>query len=89
MSKTKAQGLSLRTIIIVVLLLVVLIVLITIFTRQTGSGVDALNDCENKGYECLTPEECQQGQGTLMPFLECKTDNTKHQCCNLIGANEK
>ena len=86
MSKTKAQGLSLRTIVIVVLLLVVLIVLITIFTRQTGSGVDALNDCQNKGYKCITFEECEQGQGSLMPFLECNTDNKEDKCCNLMGA---
>lgn len=83
MSNTKAQGLSLRTIIIIVLLLVVLIVMITIFVNQTGKGVDTLNDCENKGYKCV--DDCIQQQGTPMPFLECKTK----QCCNLMGADGK
>jgi len=50
MSKKRAQGLSITTVVVVVIALIVIVVVVTILTGKLGffsSGVEGISSCEN------------------------------------------
>jgi len=91
----KAQGLSLRTIIIAVIVLIVLVVLIVIFGSKIGSWTGSVKSCSASGgiADCSSdcePGTLQQPEGSIfvnIPGTECddegRTDG-KNKCCKLI-----
>ncbi len=87
MINKKAQGLSLRTIIIAVLLLIVLVVMIMIFTGKIDWFNTGLEDCQSKGYECVESGKCKEDGGTLMTLLSCPEveGENKKECCKTIS----
>jgi len=89
---TKAQGLSMSTIVLAVLALVVLVILILIFTGKlgkTGQGIDTTRD-QYAGQNCEIPgtprtcrmsmEECKQQGGTVYSSAVCTTGGV---CCSV------
>ncbi|MFC2016638.1 hypothetical protein ACFLUF_02870 [Chloroflexota bacterium] len=81
MHKKRAQGLSIRTIILAVIGLIVLVVLIAIFTRETGENINVLKSCEARGGICI-PKDGPCGSGKIIPGLTCPTKD--EICCYKI-----
>ncbi|MBI2548357.1 hypothetical protein HYW21_03330 [Candidatus Woesearchaeota archaeon] len=81
--QTKAQGLSLNTIIIAVLVLIVLIVLVLIFTGKIRLFSADLENCVSKGGQCQA-NACPSGYAKI-PNSDCeKTPDgspTGNVCC--------
>ncbi len=74
---SKAQGLSLQTIVISILALIVLAVIIFVFSGKMGDVKTGLDDCESKGGDC-DKADCQG------PKIE-NTKDCKDYCCIPIG----
>ncbi len=65
MKSKKGQGLPMNTIVIAALVLVVLVVLIMIFTGRMGGFTRSIQDCAEKGGECVSGSECDLDKGSL------------------------
>ena len=72
----KAQGLSLKMVVIAVISLVVLIVLIAIFTGKIGIFGENLTDCSSKGGNCVS-----QGQCESYKLISTATCSEGEVCC--------
>jgi hypothetical protein len=48
----KGQGLSFNVIILAILGLIVLVVIVSIFAKQSGKSINALESCTGRGGEC-------------------------------------
>jgi len=72
----KAQGLSLRTIIVAILVLIVLAVTIFIFSGKIGDVRGGFNSCEDQGGQCTT--NCD---GPTLKVGSCET------CCLKLGTD--
>ncbi|MBI1970788.1 hypothetical protein HYS47_03505 [Candidatus Woesearchaeota archaeon] len=91
--QTKAQGLSMSTIVLAVLALVVLVILILIFTGKlgrTGQGIDTTRD-QYTGQNCEIPgtprtcrigglDECRRQGGTVYSGATCPAGGV---CCSV------
>ena len=64
---TKAQGLSLNTIIIAIMVLLVLVMLIAIFTGVLGKFIGTVDDCKRVGGQCKPegPPESPCGENSF------------------------
>ena len=54
----KAQGLSMRTVVVAAILLIVLLVLVLIFIRRSAEYESALNECNRRGGTCTLSRFC-------------------------------
>jgi len=81
--KTKAQGLSLNTIIISALVLIVLVVLIVIFSGKMGSFVTNVESCDSKNGK-LNPTSTLDGHAC---YKMAKTESSNKYCCIPVGSD--
>jgi hypothetical protein len=78
---TRAQGLSIETIIIAALLLMVLIIVGTLVVRQGVTFGKGTSACESQDGKCLaTVTDCVQNGGQPLSLV-CPQD--KPACCRL------
>ena len=84
--KSKAQGLSLNTIIIAALVLIVLVVLVIIFSGRMGRFGKTLTEAEETEDICIykggvCKEDCPAEEYIEGNFKECT--GTKNKCCKI------
>jgi len=72
---TKAQGLSMQTIVVAAIVIIVLIILIVIFSGKMNIFGEGTDDCASKGGECKS--SCGAGEA-LVPSSNCPD---KTRCC--------
>ncbi len=73
---SKAQGLSLQTIVISILALIVLAVIIFVFSGKMGEVKTSLDSCEQKGGDC-NQYSCS---GPIIKTKDCD------RCCIPLGS---
>ncbi|MCK4521465.1 MAG: hypothetical protein KAU20_02745 [Nanoarchaeota archaeon] len=84
--KSKAQGLSLNTIIIAALVLIVLVVLVIIFSGRMGRFGKTLTEAEDTEDLCIykggvCKESCPADELIYGDFRDCT--GTKDKCCKI------
>ena len=72
----KAQGLSLKVIIVAVISLIVLIVVTAIFTGKISIFGENIKDCSSKGGVCVEQGECETYQ--ILTAASCSEGEV---CC--------
>ena len=81
---TKAQGLSLNTIIIAALVLIVLVVLVVIFSGKMGSFVTNVESCDSKNGK-LNPTASLEGYAC---YKMAKATTTNKYCCIPVSSDD-
>ena len=85
--KKRAQGLSMRVIVLAVLALLVLVVVIMIFSKQIGGVVKGFNDAKDSADLCredyFSKQYCTEAEGCPDGFLNTtgKCPNIGELCC--------
>ncbi|MBN2457975.1 hypothetical protein JXB31_02480 [Candidatus Woesearchaeota archaeon] len=79
----KAEGLSMSTIVVAAIALIVLVVLIVIFSSRMGIFNKGINDCIDKGGDCVesNPECIQMGGTPIGPCFDPKTGEKLDTIC--------
>ena len=75
----KAQGFSLKLIIVAVISLVVLIIMISMFTGELKIFGENIKDCSSKGGICVELGECESYR--LLSAASCNEGDIKRECC--------
>ena len=87
--KTKAQGISVNTIIIAAIALIVLVVLIAIFTGRMGIWGQGLDETQ-KGKKCEDADgewkvKCESDETAIYGIFSDAKDHPGQSCCKSTG----
>ena len=82
--KKKGQGLSMETMVIMALLMIVLVVSIYFLTGSSKQYKEGLYDCDSKGGQEKTVEECKDLGGIAIFTLDKEKGQDKAKVCCMI-----
>jgi len=76
---TKAQGMSLNTIVIAAIVIIVLVVLVAIFTGRMGPWVQSVENCQDKNGACVDSSADCVAPNAVIRGTNC--DRDEKVCC--------
>jgi hypothetical protein len=81
----KGQGLSVNTIVVAALAVTILVILVLVFVSNINKTNQGINNCENKGYECVVDKKLGcTGKGGVIQIWDCPDVGSQKQfCCAL------
>ena len=80
----KAQGLSLKVIILAVLAIVVLVILIMMLTGKTKLFSKTSTECASRGGTCMSESKCDNNY-IMYSGTDCNENNKEYCCVKVSG----